>query len=371
MPDPDGILADLKLMRELALEAGALAMKYQSDGEARHWAKEGGSPVTEADMAVNALCLERLRAARPDYGWLSEETADNPDLRQRKRCWVVDPIDGTRAYMRDDPHWCVALAVVEDGNAIAGVLFAPELDHLYQARRGGGAFLNGERISVKNPETVDGCRLIASLDPRSSTYWNEQIENLTLAEPKPNSTLLRLAFVASGAWDATLVLGHKSDWDLAAGAILMEEAGGLATTHLAEPFDFNRKVPVQRSIVAAGKSLHPFLVERSDLVSLPDPQVSTKLVKPAPKTEPAKMAEETEKKQLLHIVFGGELKDLQEIEFEDLSQVEFVGAFASYAAAFDAWKGAAQRTVDNAEMRFFILHAHKLLDPETGDHHHV
>lgn len=82
-------------------------------------------------------------------------------------------------------------------------------------------------------------------------------------------------------------------------------------------------------------------------------------------------ASETTSKQLLHLVFGGELKDVKEVEFEDLTKVDFVGAFASYAEAYDAWKNAAHRTVDNAEMRYFILHAHKMLDPETGDHHHV
>lgn len=371
MPDLDAdLLKDLKLMRDVALEAGALAMEYQAKGEARHWSKVGGSPVTEADMAVNALCSDRLRSSRPDYGWLSEETADDPSMRQRECCWVVDPIDGTRAYMRDDPYWCIALAVVEGGNPIAGVIFASELDHLYEASKGGGAFLNGDRISATDPKSEQNCRLITSLDPRSTKYWSKEIEGVTFADPKPNATLLRLAFVASGAWDATLVLGHKADWDLAAGAILISEAGGLATTHLSESFNFNQHVPVQRSIVAAGKTLHPLLVRRSNIVSIPDPQISTKLVTPAPRTEPKKMAE-LEPKQLLHIVFGGELSDLQEVEFEDLSKVEFIGAFGSYAEAYDAWKGAAQRTVDNAEMRFFILHAHKLLDPETGDHHHV
>ena len=174
--------------------------------------------------------------------------------------------------------------------------------------------------------------------------WPEPWPPVTVARPKPNSTLLRMAFVAAGKWDATLVLGQKADWDLAAGTILIEEAGGVATTHRGEKLIFNRAVPAQRA---------------------------PKMVPPAT-TEPAKMGDTTrETKQLLHIVFGGELKDVTEVEFEDLSKVDFVGAFPNYKEAYDAWKNAAQRTVDNAETRYFILHAHKLLDPETGDHHHV
>jgi myo-inositol-1(or 4)-monophosphatase len=374
LPEADLSLSeDMATMRALAIEAGHLAQSFQSNGkEARAWAKQGGSPVTEADLAVNLLCQERLTTARPDYGWLSEETADNRALRQKPRCWVIDPIDGTRAYMRDDPNWCVGLSVVENGNAVAGVIFAPELGHLYEARRGGGAYLNGDAIRVSDCDLEEGCRLIASQQMIDSKRWANPWPSIDVANPKPNATLLRMAFVASGAWDGTLVLGRKSDWDLAAGTVIIQEAGGVATTHKGEPLKFNRDVPAQRSIIASGKGLHPLLVQRSSIVSIPDPQQPPATRAPHKPTEPAKMGDASEKtEQLLHIVFGGELKDVNEVEFEDLSQVEFIGAYANYADAYDAWKGAAHRTVDNAEMRFFILHAHKLLDPETGSHHHV
>ncbi len=264
---------DMVILRGLALEAGQLALSFKTGGRsASAWEKEGGSPVTEADIAVNKLCEERLGTARPDYGWLSEETLDDPAARQKPRCWVVDPIDGTRAYMRDDPHWCIGLAIVENGEAIAGVLYAPALGQLYEARRGGGAYLNGDRLQVSAHQSEAGCRLIASEATAKSQHAREPWPDLTLSMPKPNSTLLRLAYVASGEWDATLVLGRKSDWDLAAGAVLVNEAGGLATTHLGEALVFNRYIPAQRSIIAAGNALHPLLVRRSGYVSIPDPQ---------------------------------------------------------------------------------------------------
>lgn len=364
---------DMKILRELAQEAGKLAQSFMLGGQtAETWHKTGGSPVTEADMAVNQLCSDRLMRFRPEYGWLSEETLDNPDARQKDRCWVVDPIDGTRAYIRGDPHWCIGLAIVEEGVSVGGVLYAPELDEFYEAHRGQGAFLNGQAIRVSECSSEAGCRLIAAETMLEHPGWPEPWPPVTLARPKPNSTLLRMAFVAAGKWDATLVLGQKADWDLAAGTVLIEEAGGVATTHRGEKLIFNRAVPAQRSVIASGNALHPLLVRRSEFVDIPDPQERAPKMVPPATTEPAKMGDTTrETKQLLHIVFGGELKDVAEVEFEDLSKVDFVGAFPNYKDAYDAWKNAAHRTVDNAEVRYFILHAHKLLDPETGDHHHV
>lgn len=365
------LLEDMDTLRALAREAGALAVSYQQGGqENRAWNKAGGSPVTEADLAVNRLCAARLEKARPDYGWLSEETTDNPDARRKQRCWVVDPIDGTRAYMRDDPNWCVALAVIEEGRAVAGVLYAPRQDRFYEAWTRGGAFLNGQAIRVSDCTAEGGCRLITNEGVLTHPDWPEPWPDLTLARPKPNSTLLRMALVAAGEWDATLVLAQKADWDLAAGTVLVEQAGGIVTTHNGEPLVFNRQVPAQRSVIAAGAGLHPLLVRRTGIVGIPDPQDRAACA--ARTTERKKMGDAPKsQRQLLHIVFGGELKDVTDVEFEDLSKIDFVGAYPNYKEAYDAWKAAAQRTVDQAEIRYFILHAHKLLDPLTGDHHHV
>lgn len=367
------LVEDLVTLRSLAMEAGQLALSYMLEGRsARAWKKTGGSPVTEADMAVNQLCNLRLTVSRPEYGWLSEETLDDPAARQKDRCWVVDPIDGTHAFIRGDPNWCVGLAIVEAGQAVAGVLYAPALGQLYEARIGGGAYLNGNMIRVSECATEAGCRLIAAEELLNHTGWPEPWPAVTVPRPRPNSTLLRMAFVASGEWDATLVLNHKSDWDLAAGTILVNEAGGVATTHQGEPLHFNRTIPAQRSIIASGKRLHPLLVRRSGFVAIPDPQQQAARVAATVKTEPVRMGDAPKAaRQLLHIVFGGELKDVREVEFEDLSKMDFVGAFASYREAYDAWKAAAHRTVDHAETRYFILHAHRLLDPETGEHHNV
>jgi len=363
---------DAALLCRLAQEAGELAMSYLHKGGAESWNKTGGSPVTEADLAVNRLCASTLKTARPEYGWLSEETLDVPAARQKSRCWVIDPIDGTRAYMDGTPDWCIGLAMVEDGEAVAGVVYAPALGHFYDARRGAGARRNGAAIRVSSRAQEAGSRLITNEGMVTHPGWREPWPEVHLARPKPNATLLRLALVAAGDWDAVLVLAEKADWDLAAGAVLISEAGGHATTHAGEPLVFNQAIPAQRSVVASGKALHPLLVRRAGYVRIPDPQARAETKKAPELTEPRIMAgKEKTGKQLLHIVFGGELKDVTGVEFEDLSKLDFVGAFPNYQAAYDAWKAAAHRTVDHAETRYFILHAHRLLDPATGDTHNV
>ncbi|MEO1407837.1 MAG: 3'(2'),5'-bisphosphate nucleotidase CysQ [Pseudomonadota bacterium] len=266
---------DLKTMRKAALDAGKLALEYFGRSEVETWNKAPDHPVTEADIAVNTLLAERLQSARPDYGWLSEETADDVPGRSRARVWVVDPIDGTRAFMRNDPNWCVAIALVEGGRTIASTIYAPVFGELFEAQAGNGAYMNQKPLTVSDQRREQGMRLITNRSLVQHPDWPEPWPNLTVSDPKPNATLYRMALVASGRWDATLALFRKSDWDLAAGALLVEEAGGVATTHTGEVFEFNRSVPAQRSMVAAGKALHPLLVRRVKGVRLPDPNAGS------------------------------------------------------------------------------------------------
>lgn len=370
MPASDLDAKDLETLKRVAREAGALALDYFERSDVRFWDKSKGHPVTEADLAVNNLIRERLMAARPEYGWLSEESALSEATRTAKRVWIVDPIDGTRAFMRQEPYWCVGLGVLDSGRPRAAVVEAPVLGERFHASFDGGAFLNGDPIRVTECGAEEGCRLITNEGMLTHPAWPIPWPKVELARPKPNATLLRMCWVAAGKFDAVLTLWRKSDWDLAAGTLIVEEAGGVATTHLGEPYVFNRGEPAQRSLLAAGKPLHSLLSARVKGVRLPDPNWTVRPYERTQMTERQTMGE-TDAKQLLHIVIGGELKDVTDVEFEDLAKIDFVGAFSNYKDAYDAWKGAAQRTVDHAEMRYFILHAHKLLDPETGDHHHV
>jgi len=211
---------DLELIRLAAEEAGKIAMGYFGrDPEV--WMKAGVSPVSEADYAVDAFLKGSLRAARPDYGWLSEETVDTPDRLTARRTFVVDPIDGTRAFLERSDVWCVSIAVVEDGRPLAGVLDCPAREEVYEASPGQGATLNGERISVRQGRTQE---LVAGPKPFIKALpekWQPK-----KGYPYIPSLAYRLAMVARGVLDGTFVKANSHDWDLAAADLILAEAGG-------------------------------------------------------------------------------------------------------------------------------------------------
>ena len=292
---------DLDLLSEVAREAGELALDYYERSDVRFWDKSKGHPVTEADLAVNALIRERLTDARPTYGWLSEESALSDSTRTAERVWIVDPIDGTRAFMRQQPYWCIGLGVLHRGQSRVGVVHAPMLGETYTARKDHGARLNGNPIKVSDCPAEEGCRIITNEGMMTHPAWKIPWPEMDLARPKPNATLIRLCWVAAGKFDAVLTLWRKSDWDLAAGALIVEEAGGLATTHLGESYVFNRGEPAQRSLLAAGKALHSLLSARVESVRLPDPNWTVRPYEKTLTTERQIMAETADSKQLLHI----------------------------------------------------------------------
>jgi len=213
---------DLKLIAEAAREAGEIALRYfKRDPEV--WWKEGDSPVSAADFAVDKFLKETLSAARPDYGWLSEETVDRSERLQARRTFVVDPIDGTRAFIGGRDIWCVSIAVVEDGRSIAGVLDCPALNEVYTAAVGEGAFGNGKTLSVgreRNKLKIAGAR------PMINRLPQDMLKRVDVPAHIP-SLAYRIAMVANGALDATFVKPFSHDWDLAAADLILSEAGGL------------------------------------------------------------------------------------------------------------------------------------------------
>ena len=137
---------DLDLLKQVVLEAGKIAMRYfRSDNQV--WNKQGNSPVSEADIEVDRFLKRELIRARPDYGWLSEESADDSDRLERDRVLIVDPIDGTRGFIKGKEEWCISIAVVERGRPNCAVLYCPAMDRLYSAKHNGGAFVNDRTIA--------------------------------------------------------------------------------------------------------------------------------------------------------------------------------------------------------------------------------
>jgi myo-inositol-1(or 4)-monophosphatase len=257
---------DLELIRDAAREAGELANRLRTEGLQVEYKTADSTPITNADLAADAFLKERLLGARPDYGWLSEETADDPARLAKRRLFVVDPIDGTRAFLRDRPWWAVSIAVVEDHRPIAGVVFAPQVAETYAARAGAGATLNGAPIHASGVRAIEDCGMVG--DPRMFQHPAWPIPWPQMRIEQRNSTAYRMCLVAAGAFDAAVALVAKHDWDLAAADLIATEAGCFVGDHLGRPFAYNGEKPVQRSLVVAAPELAPLILERVRHIAL-------------------------------------------------------------------------------------------------------
>ncbi|HEX2886636.1 3'(2'),5'-bisphosphate nucleotidase CysQ [Vineibacter terrae] len=256
---------DVALMVAAVREAGALALRFYRT-ELAVWQKAGGTPVSEADITVDRHLRQRLCTARPGYGWLSEETEDDTARLTRGRVWVVDPIDGTRAFVEGTPHFCHAVALVEDGVPVAAALFNPATDEFFEAVAHQGARLNGTPIRVSGRQQIAGCRMAAYGPMFKHPAWQDPWPDMEIIQR--DSVAYRLALVASGAADAAMGLNTKNDWDLAAADLIVREAGGKVTAHDGKPLAYNNEAPQQPSFLAAGPDLHAALLARTGRIKL-------------------------------------------------------------------------------------------------------
>jgi len=271
LPEPD-----LSLLIDAARAAGEIACSYTGP-EARRWDKPAGAgPVTEADIAVNDMLEERLRAARPDYGWLSEETEDNSDRLDRDRVFIVDPIDGTRGFAEGDKSWAHALAVVEHGEVTAAVIYLPMHDLLYSAERGAGAQLNGAAITASENRDLDRAEILATRPNLEAKHWRKGAVPQFRRAYRP-SLAYRMALVAQGRYDGMLTLRPSWEWDIAAGDLILQEAGAICTDRRGAPLRFNNPRPQVNGVIAAGRSLHERL---SAALEPRDPDIAPALVLP-------------------------------------------------------------------------------------------
>ena len=246
-------------LRAAAFAAGEIAMRHFRPGgqtSARIEYKQGGSPVTEADIAVNASLQAALAAAYPDIGWFSEESAQSPERTGMRRLFIVDPIDGTRAFIEGNPNWVMSLALVEDGVPVAAVLHGPAIGLTLTATRGIGSMANGEKISqrmlVNDPPVAAGPKpMLDSFEARGLALTRH---------PKIPSLALRLALVATGALDLAVASKNSHDWDIAAADLILAEAGiGLTDFSGRRPV-YNRADPVHPPLVAGLDSLRARLL---------------------------------------------------------------------------------------------------------------
>ncbi|MGO4387307.1 inositol monophosphatase [Microvirga sp. 2YAF29] len=261
MVSPLDLAALTRSVSDIARRAGALAHPYFRAGEqtaAKLWYKGHSSPVTEADIALDTFLKDQLLTLLPEAGWLSEETTDNPERLKRRHVWVVDPIDGTRAFASGHPDWAISIALVTDGEPVLGILHAPIHEHLYVATYGGGATRNGETLVLSGenpprPARVAGPKPLVDRFERGT----EMVDRL----PKVPSLALRLARVADGSIDVALVSVNAQDWDIAAADLILREAGGLLTDLAGGQPVYNRPEPRHGEMIAATSRLHPRAIE--------------------------------------------------------------------------------------------------------------
>ena len=249
---------DLALLVDAARMAGRVATSFVG-AQAERWEKPNGAgPVTEADLAVNDLLHAVLRAARPGYGWLSEETDDTAARLDRRDVFVIDPIDGTRSFVEGSRTWAHSLAVARGGEVIAGVVYLPMRDKLYAAARGQGATLNGAPIRASDTGALDLIEVLAAKPALKGSLWHGGIPPGFRRGYRP-SLAYRMALVAQARFDAMLTLRPTWEWDIAAGTILIEEAGGTVTDRTGAPLRFNNRDPRLDGVIAGGRAAHDSL----------------------------------------------------------------------------------------------------------------
>jgi myo-inositol-1(or 4)-monophosphatase len=246
--------ADLDLLTRAAKEAGVIAMKYwRRDPEV--WDKGGDAgPVTEADLAVNDAMLEILGSARPDYGWLSEESESDPARLDARHCFIVDPIDGTRVFIDGQDGFSHSLAISDGARIIAAVVHLPVLDLTYTATENGPALLNGTPISPTDPD-INGAKVLTYRAISDAQYWRSGVMPPFKREFR-SSLAWRLSLAAEGRFDAALSLRAAWEWDIAAGSLIAERAGARVTDRRGKPMQFNSPRAQVDGLIGAGPNLH-------------------------------------------------------------------------------------------------------------------
>ena len=250
---------DLALLTGAAESAGIIAMRHFKGGY-ETWEKADKSPVTEADLAIDVMLREELCGARPDYGWLSEESDGADDRDSRERVFIVDPIDGTRAFIAGEAGWGVALAVAEHGRVIAGAMYLPVRGETFAAALGQGATLNGMPINASGRVELEGAATLAASSQLKDELWPGGVPQVD--RHFRSSLAWRLCLVGQGCFDIMVTLRAAYEWDIAAGSLIAAEAGAAVTDGDGAALMFNRHPRRAPGVIAAPAALHRALMAR-------------------------------------------------------------------------------------------------------------
>lgn len=251
--------ADRALLVAAAEAAGTIALRHFGAGP-QTWEKPDAGPVTEADLEIDRMLRAELTAARPDYGWLSEESEGEHDRDRRERVFIVDPIDGTRAFIAGERGWGTAIAVAEWGRVVAAAMHLPARGQTYAAALGQGATRDGVPIRASVRTALEGATALAASSQLRDEYWpggTPPVER----HFRP-SLAWRLCLVAEGRFDLMITLRDAYEWDIAAGALIATEAGAVVTDRLGKALSFNHHPAQSRGVIAAPAPLHRALMAR-------------------------------------------------------------------------------------------------------------
>ncbi len=252
------LVPDLDLLVRAAEHAGDIACRYTGP-TAKRWDKpDGAGPVTEADLAVNAYLEEHLQQARPDYGWLSEETEDTSDRLDRDQVFIIDPIDGTRSFAEGSRTWAHSFAIASKGIVTQAVIYLPQRDLMFTASAGGGAFCNGSALQVSSHHDWTTASVLAPKPNLEPQHWRAAQSPSFQRHFRP-SLAYRMATVASGRFDAMMTLRASWEWDIAAGDLLIREAGGYCSDRTGQALRFNSPQAKLNGVLAANQPLHQSL----------------------------------------------------------------------------------------------------------------
>ncbi|GGC04606.1 3'(2'),5'-bisphosphate nucleotidase CysQ [Novosphingobium endophyticum] len=254
-------MIDRARLESIVREAGRLALAgWPGDGHALdHWEKTPGSPVCALDLAVDAFLKQELSALLPSAGWLSEETADAPERLRDQLVWLVDPIDGTRDFIRGRDGWAISVALVNTRRPLLGYLYAParrreEGGEFWSGEAGKGSWRNGERLAASSRDSLAGARVPAR-------KLASEDADLTMVE-QPNSIALRMAMVAANEADLLATLRWGYEWDIAAAGLIAREAGATATDAFGKPLNYNKHDPRAFGVLVTSPAIHDEAVDR-------------------------------------------------------------------------------------------------------------
>jgi myo-inositol-1(or 4)-monophosphatase len=249
--------ADILRRIQSALDAAREVFSRFTLGAIEAEYKAGHDPVTEADMAVDAVLRQEL--LRDGEGWLSEESVDDPSRLERERVWIVDPLDGTREFVAGVPEFCVSIALVENGIPVAGGICNPVTDEVFLGALESGVTYNGEPAHASQRSTLDGAVVLASRSEIKRGEW-KRFQDKKLNIRPMGSVAYKLALVSAGLADATFTLTPKHEWDVAGGAALVASAGGFVSTLQASALHCNNKSPLLSGLLACGPALRDELL---------------------------------------------------------------------------------------------------------------